>query len=441
MPLQQGKTMELQAPIREFQQKQDSPVRSSKSGRFNGELDSNQTNESTTIDESQVEALHESIQRTEQEQKYKFTNKFYDFSKSTMTRIGPVVAAASHFYSAINDLRFSKNFNSDGRKRIDNFSLIVSKIIFSGGCIFNGFEAFRKNRLWEALSRLIEPFFIIAEKRVEDLGLARGIALGISQIAEAQGGIYSELLKKRQHLPDSIKAEDVKARTMGEDHDVNSIAFVKLAKELFAGGFGKNRRFLTGFSKENIKASLAAFWKDFNILAFRELFTGGGDLAERYVRFLDRSGLVHIQKLCEGDKERDKGHTTALSGYVMVLGSLLGYIDKASKGVMYKLGGTLRNIGGTIADLSIFGHPDPYFNAAAIFLSVNTFMDIVQRFIPSSMQWFITPWSNVSMAAYNVGAGIYLNRSDMKSNQANKVKNYDTDLTKKVADKNFAMSV
>jgi hypothetical protein len=108
---------------------------------------------------------------------------------------------------------------------------------------------------------------------------------------------------------------------------------------------------------------------------------------------------------------------------------------------LYKVGGTLRNLGGAIADVGIFGHPDPYFNVSAIFLSVNTFMDIVQRFIPPTLKNIILPWSNISMAAYNVGVGIYLNRSNMKTNAKDVVKNYDTDINIKAPQQvNLAMA-
>jgi hypothetical protein len=35
------------------------------------------------------------------------------------------------------------------------------------------------------------------------------------------------------------------------------------------------------------------------------------------------------------------------------------------------------------------------------------------------------------MAAYNIGVGIYLNRSNMKTNAKEVVKNYDTDISAK----------
>ncbi len=365
--------------------------------------------------------------KAEKDTQQNLHENIYNVAKWLITRVGPIATAFGHAYSAFTGLRFAKNFDSDIRKKTDLFSLLFSKIVLTSSCVVNGLEAFRKNRLWEGISRIIEPLFIIAENRVEDLGLARGIGLGISQLAEAQGGIYKEMLRRKMGSHESD--DHIQARSMGEDHDVNASAFFKLGKEIFSNGFGDNRRFLTGFNSHNIKEKIGAFFKDFNPGAIKDLFdTSHGDIAQRYSKFLNSSGLGHIQKLCQGDTEKDKGHTTALSGYIMVLGSVLGYIDKAQRGLLYKLGGTLRNFGGMIADIGIFGHPDPYFNAAAIFLSVNTFMDVVQRFIPAKMQSFILPWSNISMATYNVGVGIYLNRSDMKTNQEAKTKNYDTDL-------------
>lgn len=371
--------------------------------------------------------IEASDNKAEKEVSQNLHENMYNLAKWLITRVGPLATAFGHAYSAFTGLRFAKNFDSDIRKKTDLFSLLFSKIVLTSSCVVNGLEAFRKNRLWEGISRIIEPLFIIAENRVEDLGLARGIGLGISQLAEAQGGIYKEMLRIKMGSHESD--DHIQARSMGEDHDVNASAFFKLGKEIFSNGFGDKRRFLTGFNSKNIKEKISAFFKDFNFASIKDLFDSShGDIVKRYSKFLDSSGLGHIQRLCQGDVEKDKGHTTALSGYIMVLGSVLGYIDKAQRGLLYKLGGTLRNFGGMIADIGIFGHPDPYFNAAAIFLSVNTFMDVVQRFIPAKMQSFILPWSNISMATYNVGVGIYLNRSDMKTNQEAKTKNYDTDL-------------
>ena len=155
------------------------------------------------------------------------------------------------------------------------------------------------------------------------------------------------------------------------------------------------------------------------------------DYREKFIAFLEKSGLQSIKDLFQGDGERDKGHTDALSGYLMIIGLMLGYMDKASKGLLYKLGGTIRNLGGTVADIGLFGHKDPDFNISSMFLSVNTFMDIVQRFIPETMLNIILPWSNFSMSAYNIGVAIYLNRSNKKSNEGDEIQYHDTDLVKK----------
>jgi hypothetical protein len=387
-----------------------------------------------TLEETKIEELHkeETLNKNTQDEVDKKENALYNKVKWALINLGPLGTAVGHAYAGINDLWFFKNFeDSKIRQFVDKAALNFSKLILTASCGFNGYEALKKNRLWEAISRFIEPIFIIAERRTEDLGLARGIGLGISQLVGSQEGIYNELVKQDLGF-DLTDKNEKRTPTMGQDHDLNIKAFKKLSTEIVKGGFGSNRRFLTGLSLNNIQEKLSQLFKDFNFGSIKELFSGKGDLAQRYENFCNKSGIYNIQSLCKGDEKKDKGHTTALSGYTMILGSLLGYMGKESKGLAYKVGGTIRNLGGIIADVSIFGHKDPYFNASAIFLSVNTFMDIVQRFIPPAMKQIVLPWSNISMAAYNIGCGLYLNRSDMKTNNQDKVQSYDTDLTKAV---------
>jgi hypothetical protein len=404
------------------------------------EHDKNQHSEEQKLPETKVENpeieiherfnqdLHTGIKTENNENQESSNNEIVEKLKWAAINLGPVATAVMHGYAGINDLWFFKDFeNNKIRKFVDGLALNFSKLVLTASCLINGGQAWKKNRLWEAMSRFIEPIFIVAEKRTEDLGLARGIGLGISQLVGSQEGIFNELVKQKYDI-DLTDKDETRNPTKGQDHDMNTQALVKLGKEVIQGGLGKNRRFLTGLTFKNIKDKFGLFFKEFNIAAVKELISGPGDLARKYESFCDKSGVKHLQDLCKGDEKKDKGHTTALSGYVMILGSLLGYIGKESKNWAYKLGGTIRNMGGILADISIFGHKDPYFNASAIFLSGNTFMDIVQRFIPPTMKQVILPWSNISMAMYNIGVGLYLNRSDMKSNNQDKVQTYDTDL-------------
>ena len=378
-----------------------------------------------------IEKLHKEKAPQEPIEPEEQSSNLYDRIKWSLINLGPVATAIGHLYAAGNDLFFFKDFeNSTVRKFVDNAALNLSKVVLTLSCGFNGYEAMRKNRLWEAASRFVEPIFILAEKRTEDLNLARGIGLGISQLVGAQEGIYNELVKQKYDI-DLTDKNETRKPSMGQDHDVNWTASKKIIQEIFEGGLGKNRRFLTGLGFKNIAEKVSKFFKKFNIASVKELFSREGNLADRYEKFCEKSGLSHIQEMCMGDDKKDQGHTTFLSGSTMIFGSLLGYMDKESKGFLYKLGGTIRNLGGILADISIFGHKDPYFNASAIFLAVSTFMDTFQRFIPPQMRQLILPWSNFSMATYNVGCGLYLNRSDMKSNQQDVVQTYDTDLVKK----------
>ena len=312
---------------------------------------------------------------------------------------------------------------------MDAVALNTSKVLLTAQCMHETWEAWKKNRLVEALARFIEPLFIVAEKRIEDLGLARGLGLGISQLVGSQEGIYNELAKQKYNI--DVTDSKAKPPTQGQDLDLNMMAMRKLFKENITGGFGAGRRFLTGLNADNIKTKLTEFLAKFKFNSVLELFNSdNGNYRGRFEKFLEESGLIAIKQLFKGDENRDKGHTDALSGYLMIFGSILGYLGKANKNIFYKLGGAVRNLGGTVADIALFGHPEPDFNISAMFLTVNTYMDIVQRFLPQKMLNLILSWSNFSMAAYNIGVGLYLNRSSKKSNEGDQIEYHDTDIKK-----------
>jgi len=368
-----------------------------------------------------IENFASTPQRTETEKTDdELSKKIFNYAK--MSGIG--LTSALHFWAGIKHLL---NFKSNERSSLDEAALNTSKFVLVGQCLFETYQAIKKNRVVEALARFIEPLFLVAESRVEDLGLARGLGLGISQLVGSQEGIYNELAMQKYGV--DVKKKDGTQITKGQDLDLNIDAMYKIFKEIALGGFFSGRRFLTGFSIKNIKEKLKLCVKDFNFKSCLDLINpSNGDFITRYTKFLEDSGLKHIRDLFQGDKERDKGHTDAVSGYLMILGSVLGYMGKANKNILYKLGGTLRNLGGAVADVAIFGHPDPGYSISALFLSINTFMDIVQRFIPQKMLNIILPWSNFSMSAYNIGVGLYLHRSSAKSDEGDKIQYHDTDL-------------
>lgn len=382
--------------------------------------------------DTNTELLHQEANKTETkkettvEENKSMLAVLYDFLRNNIPLKGAYITAAGHIAAA-----FAYIFNLDSKEKIDSVALNTSKTILSANCGIQTIEAGKERRLWEALSRFIEPLFIIAEKRVEDLGLARGIGLGISQLVESQDGIYKELCKSKLGI-DIEDEKETRKPSMGQDHDVNIDAFKKILKEILVGGVGEDRRFLTGFKWQDMKTELANCVKNFSIKPFMKLF-GSDDrpIRERLQEAYDDSGLSYLKKLCVGDDKKDKGHTTALSGYMMIIGSLIGYMDKATKGTLYKLGGSLRNLGGMVADVSIFGSPDTMHNLASPFLTVNGVLDIAQRFIPETMTRAIKAVGNMSMAFYNIGVAIYLNRSNDKTNEKDKISRYDTDLNTK----------
>ena len=337
------------------------------------------------------------------------------FMKDHLPLGGAYVTAIGHTIAASG---FVFGFNS--KEFIDKISLNASKLYMSANCAFQAYEALRGKRLWEGIARIIDPIFILIEKRVEDLGLARGMGIGISQWVEAQDGIRQEIVE--------AKNLDAKEVSFKQDHNLNITAMKKLAKELWQGGLGKNRRFLTGTTMGNTSKSLSNFAKDFSFSSIKTIFDPNIKGRVKIKKFFEDSGLMHIKNLCAGDTEKDKGHTTALSGYLMTIGSLIGYMDKASKGILYKIGGSMRSIGGGIGDLAMLGFPDFKHNLCTPFLLVNGALDIIQRFVPKTATNLIKTIGNLSMASYNIGCAIYLDRSHDKTDHEQKISRYDTDL-------------
>ena len=347
-------------------------------------------------------------------------SKFYNELREFIPVKGAVLTSLGHFFAAMTDL---KSFGTPFQKLVDKLSFGFSKIMLTSNNFIQAKEALKENRMWEVIANLIEPIFILVEKNVEDLSLARGIGLGLMQLVGSQRGIHKDLKKK-------AGLEDKKLSPM-QDHKLNVKAFKKIFSEIFQGGAGSKRRFLTGFTASNLKEKMGQFFKEFNFSSIKYLFNnsdGKTKIQDKFKEFCKRSGLQRIHEICEGDKDKDKGHTDALSGALMIAGSLLGYVDKASRGFMYKLGGTLRSVGGNIADIAIFGNPDPYHNLSALFLEGNIIMDIFQRFIPADKKNLIKPWGNMSMALYNIGVGLYLNQTNRVTNEKDSIIIRDSDL-------------
>jgi hypothetical protein len=346
---------------------------------------------------------------------YKFCRKAIPIPTAVLSSVAHIIASGSHLLKPTRQERL----------KADSIAMYSSKISLVANSFIQTVEALKKNRIVEAFARFIEPVFLLFEKRVEDLGLARGFAIGVSQLVGSQEGIYNFLAEK--NYGKNIAKGD--AVSLGQDLQLNFTAFTKLLSENIHGVFNGQRRFLTAFNFENIKKSFTGFWKDLNLASLSDLFDfSRSNYRERFKAFLGNSGLGHLQDLCRGNNEFDKGHTEAFSGYLMTAGSLLAYIDKAKRGMFYKVGGFFRNLGGAIGDVGFLGHKDTDINIASLFLFLNSGMDILQRFIPGKYLNMLLPWSNLSMAAYNIGSVIYLNRSNQKSNEANEIAYHDTDL-------------
>ena len=103
-------------------------------------------------------------------------------------------------------------------------------------------------------------------------------------------------------------------------------------------------------------------------------------LKEAYGEILT-GGLGENRKIFPKDK--DTGHTLVLAGTLTFLGASLGMLfGIKSRDLSNKIFGSLRNIGGLIADYTLLTHPDPKMRKTGIVTTLASLVDGIQRFLP-----------------------------------------------------------
>jgi len=103
--------------------------------------------------------------------------------------------------------------------------------------------------------------------------------------------------------------------------------------------------------------------------------------------------------------ENDKGHTMALFGHLIMLGSMLGVFFGANqRNLMNKIGGVIRNLGGFLGDITMILHGDESFVLSGCFYAANAVIDALQRFLPANI---IDPINHFNMILNNVATYHY----------------------------------
>lgn len=103
--------------------------------------------------------------------------------------------------------------------------------------------------------------------------------------------------------------------------------------------------------------------------------------------------------------ENDKGHTMALFGHMIMLGSMLGVFFGANqRNLMNKIGGLIRNLGGFLGDITMILHGDESFVLSGCFYAANAVIDALQRFLPANI---IDPINHFNMILNNIATYHY----------------------------------
>ncbi|MFM7458660.1 MAG: hypothetical protein ACKO3R_08400 [bacterium] len=128
----------------------------------------------------------------------------------------------------------------------------------------------------------------------------------------------------------------------------------------------KQRRALNISDKPETKYENLKMWFSSLGEAYKEIFSGG---------------LGENRKLFPTGK--DEGHTLVMAGTLTFLGSALGMLLGAkSRDLANKVFGSVRSLGGLIADYTLLTHPDSNMRKAGIVTTLGSIVDGIQRFLP-----------------------------------------------------------
>jgi hypothetical protein len=102
--------------------------------------------------------------------------------------------------------------------------------------------------------------------------------------------------------------------------------------------------------------------------AYKEIFSGG---------------LGENRKLFPTDK--DEGHTLVMAGTLTFLGSALGMLfGTKSRDLANKVFGSIRSLGGLVADYTLLTHPDSNMRKTGVVTTIGSMVDGIQRFLPEN---------------------------------------------------------
>jgi hypothetical protein len=101
----------------------------------------------------------------------------------------------------------------------------------------------------------------------------------------------------------------------------------------------------------------------------------------------------------------EKGHTMALSAYLMLSGSMLGTcFGLGKRNLANKYGSLLKNIGALVSNYSMWIHPNENLKKAGKIYSLDAVLDTIQRFMQEDKA---RPLNHLVMAINNIASNFY----------------------------------
>lgn len=178
---------------------------------------------------------------------------------------------------------------------------------------------------------------------------------------------------------EAFKASRV-VESVGRLMGVAALPLVKLNDLTLASGLGEFIPQLDLGLEGKVKQKSDELVGDGVISKSQNLKIWFSSLKEAYKEIL-AGGLGENRKIFP--KAKDAGHTLVLAGTLTFLGASLGMLfGLKSRDLSNKVFGSLRSLGGLIADYTLLTHPDSNMRKTGIVTTIASLVDGVQRFLP-----------------------------------------------------------
>ena len=197
-------------------------------------------------------------------------------------------------------------------------------------------------------------------------------------IVSIKGAMIARYLETAMEAFNQNRVVESVGRLMG----VAALPLVKLNDLTLASGLGEFIPQLDLALEGKVQQRKSLRLSDRSETKFENLKIWFSSLGEAY-REIFSGGLGENRKLFPAGK--DEGHTLVMAGTLTFLGAAFGMLfGTKSRDLANKVFGSVRSLGGLVADYTLLTHPDSNMRKTGVVTTIGSMVDGIQRFLPEN---------------------------------------------------------